>query len=291
MIDIATFIQVMVSALLLGGVYALIAAGFNVIYGVMDVINCAQADLMMIAMYISFWVFKFYGFHPLLTIFISAPLLFVIGLLIQRAIIDRLLGAPLFIQAVATIGLGYVIQNLALLFWKEDYQMIWTDYTTATIKVGYISLSLPRLVSFVGSIVIIIMLYFIITKTDFGRSIRATSENREAAALMGINVKKVYAIVFAIGVACAGIAGAFTSTFYYTYPTVGAVFLLRMFVVVVLGGCGNVLASVAGGLIVGLSEGIGAYIFGPSWKEAVYMVVFLIVLAIKPTGIFGEKKV
>jgi branched-chain amino acid transport system permease protein len=291
MIDVTIFAQVVVSALLLGGIYALIAAGFNVIYGVMDVINCAQADMMMIAMYISFWIFEFYGAHPLLTILISTPILFVIGILIQRTIIDRLLGAPLFIQAVATIGLGYVIQNLALLFWKEDYRMIWTDYTSATIKVGSISLSLPRLVSFAGSLIIIAVLYFILTKTDFGRTIRATSQSREAAALMGINVKKVYAIVFAIGVACAGIAGVLASTFYYTYPTVGAIFLLRMFVVVVLGGCGNVLASVAGGLIVGLSEGIGAFIIGPSWKEAVYMVVFLIVLAIKPTGIFGEKKV
>lgn len=283
--------QVVVSALMLGGVYALIAAGFNVIYGVMDVINCAQADLMMVAMYISFWIFEFYGVHPLLTILISAPLLFVIGIFIQRTIIDRLLGAPLFIQAVATIGLGYVIQNLALLFWKEDYRMIWTDYTTATIKVGSISISLPRLISFIGSLIMIALLYFVLTKTDFGRTIRATSENRDAAALMGINVKKVYAIVFGIGVAYAGIAGGFTSTFYYTYPTLGAIFLLRMFVVVVLGGCGNVMASVAGGLLVGLSEGVGAFIFGPSWKEAVYMAVFLIVLAIKPTGIFGEKKV
>lgn len=142
--------------------------------------------------------------------------------------------------------------------------MIWTDYTTASIKVGFISLSLPRLISFMGSMTIIALLYLVLTKTDFGRTIRATSENREAAALMGINVKKVYATVFGIGAACAGIAGVFTSTFYYTYPTVGAIFLLRMFVVVVLGGCGNVLASVAGGLIVGLSERMGAFIFGPS---------------------------
>jgi len=291
MIDISTFLQVVVSALLLGGIYALIAAGFNLIYGVMDVINCAQADMMMIAMYLCFWFFELYGVHPLLMLFLATPLLFIMGILTQRFIIDRLLGAPLFIQAIATIGLGYVLQNLALLFWKEDYRMIYMEYTTAKTMVGFISLSLPRLVAFVGCLVMIAMLYMLLTKTDFGRSIRATSESREAAALMGINVKHVYALVFAIGAACAGIAGVFTSTFYYTYPTVGAVFLLKMFVVVVLGGCGNVLASIAGGLIVGLAEGVGSFLLLPSWKDAIYQVIFLIVLAIKPTGIFGEKKV
>jgi len=291
MIDIPTFLQAVVSALLLGGVYALIAAGFNLIYGVMDVINCAQADMMMIGMYLCFWFFYLYGVHPLLMLFLATPLLFIAGILTQRLIIDRLLGAPLFIQAIATIGLGYVLQNLALLFWKEDYRMIYSAYTTAKIMVGFISLSLPRLVAFIGCLVMIAMLYMLLTKTDFGRSIRATSENREAAALMGIHVKYVYALVFGIGAACAGIAGVFTSTFYYTYPTVGAVFLLKMFVVVVLGGCGNVLASIAGGLIVGLAEGIGSYLLLPSWKDAIYQVIFLIVLAIKPTGIFGEKKV
>jgi branched-chain amino acid transport system permease protein len=289
--DITTMAQVIVNALLLGGVYALVAAGFNLIYGVMDVINCAQADFMMIAMYISFWIFELYKLQPLLAIFISTPLLFVIGILVQRGIIERLLGAPLFIQAVATIGLGYVLQNLVLLIWREDYRMIWTDYTTATIMVGPISLSLPRLYSFIVSMAMISLLYFILTKTDFGRSIRATSENRDAAALMGIDVKRVYRIVFGIGLACAGVAGVLASTFYYTYPTVGAIFLLKMFVVVVLGGCGNVLASIAGGLIVGLSEGIGAFVIGPSWRDAVYMVIFLLTLAIKPTGIFGEKRV
>ena len=289
--DITTMAQVIVNALLLGGVYALVAAGFNLIYGVMDVINCAQADFMMIAMYISFWIFELYKLQPLLAIFISTPLLFVIGILVQRGIIERLLGAPLFIQAVATIGLGYVLQNLVLLIWREDYRMIWTDYTTATIMIGTISLSLPRLYSFIVSMAIIGLLYFILTKTDFGRSIRATSENRDAAALMGIDVKRVYRIVFGIGLACAGVAGVLASTFYYTYPTVGASFLLKMFVVVVLGGCGNVLASIAGGLIVGLSEGIGAFVIGPSWRDAVYMVIFLLTLAIKPTGIFGEKRV
>lgn len=291
MIDIPTFLQVVVSALLLGGIYALIAAGFNLIYGVMDVINCAQADMMMIAMYLCFWFFEFYGVHPLLMLFLVTPLLFIAGILTQRLIIDRLLGAPLFIQAIATIGLGYVLQNLALLFWKEDYRMIYMPYTTAKTMVSFISLSLPRLVAFIGCLVMIAMLYMLLTKTDFGRSIRATSESREAAALMGIHVKYVYALVFGIGAACAGIAGVFTSTFYYTYPTVGTVFLLKMFVVVVLGGCGNVLASIAGGLIVGLAEGVGSFLLLPSWKDAIYQVIFLIVLAIKPTGIFGEKKV
>jgi branched-chain amino acid transport system permease protein len=202
-----------------------------------------------------------------------------------------LLGAPSFIQAIATIGLGYVLQNLALLFWKEDYRMIYMPYTTAVTIIGSISISLPRLVAFMGCLIMIVMLHILLTRTDFGRSIRATSENREAAALMGINVKYVYALVFGIGVACAGIAGVFTSTFYYTYPTVGTVFLLKMFVVVVLGGCGNVLGSIAGGLIVGLAEGVGSFLLLPSWKDAIYQIIFLIVLAIKPTGIFGEKKV
>jgi len=289
--DIITLVQVIVSSLLLGGIYAVIAAGFNLIYGVMDVINCAQADMMMIAMYICFWLWHFYGVHPLLMLFIATPLLFIIGMFTQRLIIDRLLGAPLFIQAIATIGLGYVLQNLALLFWSPDYRMIWIPYTSATITIGSILVSLPHLVAFIGCLILIALLYTLLTKTDFGRAIRATSENREAAALMGINVKYVYAFVFGVGAACAGIAGVFTSTFYYTYPTVGTVFLLKMFVVVVLGGCGNVLASIAGGVIVGLAEGIGAFILLPSWKEAIYQIIFLIVMAVKPTGIFGEKKV
>jgi branched-chain amino acid transport system permease protein len=163
--------------------------------------------MMMIAMYLCFWFFELYGVHPLLMLFLVTPILFITGIITQRLIIDRLLGAPLFIQAIATIGLGYVLQNLALLFWKEDYRMIYMPYTTAKTMVGFIYLSLPRLIAFVGCLIMIAMLYMFLTKTDFGRSIRATSESREAAALMGIHVKYVYALVFGIGAACAGIAG------------------------------------------------------------------------------------
>jgi branched-chain amino acid transport system permease protein len=290
MTDMQMMTQVVLSSLLLGGVYALVAAGFNLIYGVMDIINCAQADMMMVAMYVTYWSFALSGIHPLLALVINIPLFFAIGVLVQKWIIDRLLGAPLFIQAVATIGLGYVTQNLALLFWKEDYRMILIPYTESVLTVGGLHISVPRLVSFIGSIVVVACLYVFLRKTDFGVAIRATSESREAASLMGINVKRVYAVVFGIGVACAGIAGVFTSTFYYAYPMVGTAFLLKMFVVVVVGGCGNLLASIAGGLTIGLAEGIGAFVLGASWKEAIYQAVFLIVLALRPEGIFGRSR-
>jgi len=290
MTDVQLMIQVVVSALLLGGIYALVAAGFNLIYGVMDVINCAQADMMMVAMYVTYWSFALGGVHPLLTLAINIPLFFAVGVLVQKYIIDRLLGAPLFIQAIATIGLGYVIQNLALLFWKEDYRMIMISYTESVLRVADLHISLPRLVSFVGSLVVVASLYAFLTKTDLGVAIRATSENRDAASLMGIDVRRVYALVFGIGVACAGVAGVFTSTFYYAYPMVGTAFLLKMFVVVVVGGCGNLLASIAGGITIGLAEGVGAFVLGASWKEAIYQAVFLIVLALKPEGIFGSSR-
>lgn len=290
MTDIPVMVQVIVSSILLGGIYALVAVGFNLIYGVMNVINCAQADMMMIAMYVTYWSFALYGVHPLLAIFINIPLFFTIGFFTQKLIIDRLLGAPQFIQAVATIGMGYVIQNMALLVWKEDYRMILNPYTDSTLRFAGINLSVPLLVSYIGSLAVVAALYVFLKKTDLGVAIRATSESREAAALMGINVKRVYAIVFGVGVACAGIAGAFISTFYYTYPMVGTAFLLKMFVVVVVGGCGDVLASVAGGLTIGLAEGVGAFLLGPSWKEAIYQSVFLLVLALRPQGIFGGGK-
>jgi len=283
--------QAIVSGLLMGGLYALISVGLTLIFGVMRIINFAHGDLMMLAMYITYWMFTLYGIDPYISIVVTMPVLFVIGSVIQKSLINRVLDAPQSSQLFLTLGVMLIAQNAALLLWKADYRAIRAPYTGSVIKLGEVFVGIPRLTSFAVAIILTGMLYLLLTRTKMGRAMRATAQNREVSMLMGVNVPRIQTVAFGIGSACVGAAGTLLSTFYYISPTVGTTFTLTAFLAVVLGGMGSFTGAFFGGLIVGLAESLGAVYVATQYRELVTFIIFIFILLAKPSGLLGKSRV
>jgi branched-chain amino acid transport system permease protein len=285
------FIQVIVSGLLLGGVYALLSVGLSLVFGVVRVINFAHGDLMMLGMYLTFYLFQVYKIDPYLAgIIIVAPALYIVGVMVQRAIVQPLLKASALMQIFATFGLSIALQNSALMGFKADYRTILTSYSTATFNVAGISVSVPRLIAFAFALLLLVILYLLLRHTLIGKALRAVAENRVVAQLMGIRVQRLYLLAFGIGSALTGAAGALLLPFTYVFPTIGGGYTLVAFVVVVLGGLGNMAGAFIGGLAIGLVESFSGTYISPALKEAIYFVIFILVLLVRPQGLFGLGK-
>lgn len=282
--------QSLVNGLLIGGIYALISVGLTLIFGVMRIINFAHGDLMMLAMYGTYWMFTLYGIDPYLSLIVTVPILFVIGSLIQKFLVNQVLEGADASQLFLTLGVMLVAQNVALLFWKADYRAIRTDYSVYAIRLGEVFVSVPRLTSFVVAIILTCLLYVFLARTRTGRAMRATAQDREVSSLMGVNVRQTYILAFGIGTACVGAAGTLLSTFYYISPTVGTAFTLMAFLAVVLGGMGSFTGAFFGGLVVGLAESIGAVYFATQYKELVTFSLFILVLLVRPSGLLGKSR-
>ena len=284
------FLQALISGILVGGVYALIGIGLTIIFGVMRVINFAHGDLLMLGMYLSWIVFTRWGVDPYVSILLVAPVLFVWGAFLQKAFINRVLGALPQNQILLTIGLGLVMSNAMLLIFTSDYRILTTSYSSSSFFVGGISLSTSLVYSFLVTAVITAALAWFLIRTDTGQAIRATAQDREAAQLMGINVSLMSVVAFGIGSALAGTAGSLIAPTYYIYPQVGSVFTLKAFVIVVLGGMGSILGATLGGLLIGATESLSAVYVASGLKELVVFVLFLAFLLFKPEGIFGKSR-
>lgn len=282
------FLQALISGVLIGGVYALIGIGLTIIFGVMRVINFAHGELMMVGMYLTYYLFTLFRVDPFLSILITIPLMFVFGAILQKTLINRILTALPQNQILLTIGLGLVMSNAVMLAFTSDYKILSTSYSSSSVTLFGISISLPLLISFAITVVITAALYWFLTKTDTGQAIRATSQDREAARLMGINVARMSIIAFGLGAALAGTAGALISPTYYIYPQVGTVFTLKAFVITVLGGMGSIVGATLGGILIGVAESVGGVYLGSGWKEVVVFVLFLLVLLLKPSGLLGK---
>ncbi|HSB79103.1 MAG TPA: branched-chain amino acid ABC transporter permease [Candidatus Methylomirabilis sp.] len=278
--------QVAVSGILLGGVYALISIGLTLIFGVLRVVNFAHGEFLMIAMYASFWLFQLWGVGPYVSMPVVVALLFVVGVVVQFLVIRPILKASASMQIAATVGLSTLLQNLALVTMTANYRSVDTPLSKAVLSAGPILLGVSRLLAFLVALAITGLLFLFLQRTYPGKAIRCTTQDRTAALLMGINIDRVYLITFAIGSALVGVAGALLMPLYPVFPTVGAYFVLVAFVVVVLGGLGNLTGALLGGFIIGLVEAFSGF-YVPELKEAVYFVVFIIVLLIRPTGLFG----
>jgi branched-chain amino acid transport system permease protein len=252
------FLQSVLSGILVGGVYALIGIGLTIIFGVMRVINFAHGELLMLGMYVTWIIFTTLGLDPFLSIVIVAPALFLWGAFLQKVFINRVLNALPQNQILLTIGLGLVMSNTVMLIYSSNYQIITTSYSSSSFTLGGISVSQPLLVSFLITAAITTALYLFLLKTDTGQAIRATAQDRDAAQLMGINVRRMSVLAFGIGSALAGTAGALISPTYYIFPQVGSTFTLKAFVIVVLGGMGSVVGATLGGVIIGMTESLAA---------------------------------
>lgn len=284
------YIQALLSGILIGGVYALIGIGLTLIFGVMRVINFAHGDILMVGMYLTYTLFKLLGIDPFVSVIITIPIMFLFGAFLQKVFINRVLNALAQNQILLTIGLGLIMSNTAMLIFTSDYKILTTSYSSSSFQLMGISVSWPLAISFIITSVITAVLYWFLMKTDTGQAIRATAQDRDAAQLMGINVKRMSILAFGLGACLAGTAGALISPTYYIFPQVGGAFTLKAFVITVLGGMGSVVGATVGGIIIGITESLSAVGFGGGWKDVLVYVFFLLVLILKPAGLFGTSK-
>src|SRR3989449_3692623 len=250
----AVFLQSALSGILIGGVYALTGIGLTLIFGVRSVINVAQGELVMVGMYCTFWLFVLLGIDPFLSVVLTMPALFLLGALLQRTLINRVLDALPQNQILLTIGIGLVLSNTAMLVFTSDYRILSTSYSSSSVALGVIRLSTPLLFCFLITGVITAALYWFLVKTDTGHAIRATAQDRDAAQLMGVNVRFMGVLAFGLGSALAGGARALVAPLYYIYPQAGGALTPQAFVGGGLGGGGRIIGAAPGGIPLGGGE-------------------------------------
>lgn len=281
------FIQLLINGLLLGGAYIIISLGLTLIFGVVRVVNFAHGEFLMIGMYLVYLIATQLGVHPYAGLIPVAVILFALGALTQKAIIQPLLNADEHIQIFATVGVSTVLLNLALMVFGANVFRAPAELGTSTLNVGPFSIVSGQLITFVVAICLAVLLHVFMHRTYLGRALRAVAQHRYAAMLMGVNVNNVYAIAFGLGTAFVGIAAGLLAPQYPVFPTVGTYFVLTAFVIVVLGGMGSLYGAVAGSLIIGVVDTLAGYYIAPDLKEVVYFGIFLLILVLRPTGLFG----
>jgi branched-chain amino acid transport system substrate-binding protein len=289
---IGKLLQTLASGLLTGGIYALIGIGLTIVFGVMRVVNFAHGALVMVGMYATYFLFTQSHLDPFLSLVVVIPGMFIIGVILQKMLIAPVLGAPELNQILLTEGISIVLINTALLLFTSNYLTMTTSYAGAAFHFGDVSLSKPQTGAFLIAVLITGTVYLFLVRTATGRQIRAAAQDSEAARLLGINIKRVQALTFGLGVAAAGAAGSLLMPIYYRVePNAGSPFTLKAFVVVVLGGMGSVTGALVGGIVLGIAEAMGAVYVATGYKDAVAFVIFLIVLTLKPSGLLGKSKV
>jgi branched-chain amino acid transport system permease protein len=285
-----SFLQPLISGILTGGVYALAGIGMSLVFGVMNISNFAHGDLMMLGMYLAFFAFTLLHIDPYISLVLIIPIAFLFGYMMEKVFINRVIHHPHQNQILLTVGLGLIMSNTALLAFTSDPKILTTTYSSSAFNLlGDVSVSVPLLLSFLITCLITVILYLFLSKTSTGMALRATSQNREAAQLMGINVAKMSAIAFGIGTALAATAGALIAPTYYIHPLAGHSFLLKAFTICVLGGLGSVVGAGVGGIIIGVVEAMSSTYLSSDWKDVIVFVIFLAVLLFRPQGLFGKK--
>ena len=281
--------QLIVSTLLLGGVYALIAVGLTLIFGVMRVVNFAYGEFLMLAMYLAFFAFAFLRLDPYVTLVLALPLFLGLGWVSYRLVMRPVIHASHNVQVFTTVGLSIALQNVALVLWTADARFVRTSYYAVTVRFGSAALNLAQIVAFVVAVAFTAALFAFLRWSYTGKVMRATAQDRQASALMGIDTDKIYALTWAVGITCVGVAGVLLSPIYPVYPTAGLQFVLIAFVAVVLGGLGDMAGALIASLIVAAVEVVGSYVLGTAWKEMLYLVLFIGILIVRPAGLFGQR--
>ena len=280
-------LNVLAFGILLGGIYGLVSIGLNLIFGVVRIVNFAQGELVMFGMYGSYYAYAHLGMSPYLSVLFVAPLVGLLGMAIQRLVIQPLRDEP-SMQIFATFGLLIMFQNIMLAVSRGEALSIGGQVGAQVLSVGDLKISVVRLVAFVATTLITIGLHLFLSRTMAGKSIRAVTQDKRAARVMGINVERTFLLTFGIGAALAGMAGALLTPIYSITPGVGGNFILAAFAVVVLGGLGSVWGAYLGGLIVGIVEAFAGFYIDPALKNAIWFVIFLVVLIVRPSGLLGQ---
>jgi branched-chain amino acid transport system permease protein len=288
------FLQTLVAGVLKGGLYALIGLGMTLIMGVMGIINLAHGQMMMVAMYITFVLCHYMGLDPYLTLLISMPSLFLLGVLIQKLLLNPLMKVESILpenQVLMTVGIGMVLTEIARFIFTSNYLSVKTSYSSSAIFVGGISFSVALTIAFVFACALTLLLFWFLIKTDLGRSIRAVSQDGEAAQLMGINAERIKVITMGIGAGLVAAAGSLLLPIYYLFPDIGGPFTRRAFVITILGGLGSTVGAIFGGLTLGLAEAFSSTYVGMEFEDMTGLIIFVLVLLFLPGGLKSFTKV
>ncbi len=281
--------QSLVNGLMLGFLFALVAVGLSLIFGMVEIVNVAHGEFLMLSMFASFWMWSLFAIDPLLSLPVSTGALVLLGIATYKLIIKRILHAPMLAQIFATFGLSVFLRSAAQFLWTPNFRVIQNSLVSdMRISMGGVFVGVPQLVAAVGAILAFGFVYWFVERTETGRALMATAEDREAASLMGINADRMFTLTWGIGAGCVGIAGGLLSTYYYIQPEVGAVFGLTSFVVVALGGFGSIPGAFIAGILVGLVQVLAGVFIAPALKYAVVLAIYLLVVLIRPQGLLGE---
>jgi branched-chain amino acid transport system permease protein len=284
---LTTVAQAVINGLLIGGIYALVSIGVSLIFGVVKIVNFAQGEFVMIGMYISFYLATFWGIDPLISLLISMPVLFVIGVLLQYFLIRRVLGLGDMPQIFLTFALSLLLMNLALLLFTANYRTVQTPYSDLALHLGEIYIPVAKLIAFALAMVLSGALWVFLHTTDLGKAMRAAAQNSDVAMLMGINPNRVFAVAVGVSLALAGAAGSLLMPFYPASPTAGQVFVLMAFVAVVLGTLGNIIGALIASLMMGVAESLGIQFVGADSGLIVVFLMLLLTLGFRPSGLGG----
>jgi branched-chain amino acid transport system permease protein len=285
------FLQVVANGLMLGGLFAIVSVGLTLIFGIVKVVNFAHGEFLMVGMYLTFLLTTGLGVHPYVTAAAVAPILFALGALTQRFLIQPLMAArDDHIQIFATVGLSTALTNLALLVFGADIMATPASGLRTPVEIGPVRVLNGQLAIFAVGVALVAGLHLFLQRTQTGRAIRAVAQNRAAAQLMGVDVNRIYVLTFGIGAACVGLAAALVAPLYPTQPTSGAYFVLMAFVTVVLGGLGSIGGAFAGALVIGVIDSMAAFYVGSDLREVAVFGVFLAILILRPSGLFGGSR-
>jgi branched-chain amino acid transport system permease protein len=283
-------IQAILDGIMIGGVYAVISIGLTLVFGVMGIINFAQAEFLMLGMFVAYYAWAWLGLDPLLAAPLAFVVVFALGAVVHQLMIRRVLQAPVVAQIFLTVGLLIVLENAALVMFGSSFRSVTTPYQTSALQIGELFVSVPYLAAFLMSVASGVALWLFMRASWFGRAMRATAQDPMAARLLGINADAMHRLAFALGVALTAFGGAVILPYLTVSPTVGGQFVVLMFTVVVLGGLGSVAGAVVGGLAVGVIQSLSALAFPIQLQNLVLFVVFIAVLALRPEGLLGGSR-
>lgn len=283
------YVQILANGLVLGGLYACIASGFSLVWGVLNIINILHGSFIVLGAYLAYFAYLKAGIHPLASILIAIPAFFAMGYGLQRSVINRIMRAPVLLTLTLTFGLDLVLQNAMILGFSADFRKLVLNPPLGTVALGQVVLPVDRLAATTLAIVLMGVLYLVLSRSRIGRAIVAVRMDREAAALMGVDVPRIYAVTFGLGAVMAGVSGALLATIFPISPLGGSAYLGKAFVVCVLGGLGSVPGALIGGLVLGVVESLGALWFGPEQAVTVAFTLLIVMLLVRPQGLLGRK--
>jgi branched-chain amino acid transport system permease protein len=289
---VADFVQLLIIGLLAGGIYVAVGVGFSLVWGVLNIVNLAHGALVIIGAYLTWQLFTTFGLDPFLTLPIDAVAMFAFGYVVQRGVINRVIRAPLLFTFLLTFGLNLIAINVLLLLFKSDFRSVTPPYSGQGLELGSLVIPYVRLAGLAVALVLAALLAVLLNRTRTGLAIQAVAADRDAAQLVGIDLRHLYAVTYGLAAACAGVAGGLIAMIQAITPTAGEPYTLQAFVVVILGGLGRVSATVVGGLAFGLIEAFGQSIPGSGsvFANAIAFGVMVLVLITRPQGLLGRLK-